>query len=260
MNKSTILAVAVLGLVAFVSASPVPGESDIDSEISELKIKPTDDGEVKYLAPEHQIFTSFCKDSRDETYTFFADLNKEVLSNMFAIFFGSISDVTEQLKAVQDVEAEKAVEAIKTGVDPLPEGQVTKEQAAAHVEKSVGLLARIGGALSSYAKALGDAAMKELLVRLTLLKSTVSMENFKDVVTQFCGKIQLELVPRLQKMFKDNKADIKKDEPSKETASMLANAAFEKVGCLTTGRVRKAVNVCTVFNTAGPIVYSMMGI
>lgn len=262
MNKFAILSILVVGLVAGASAASIDLEDSKQfQELSEFKIKPDDSGEVAFLAPEHRIFEDYCRRSRDLVYTYIQDQNKQMVANIFATFFGSINEVTEQLQEIQKSEAERAADAIKEGkIEPLNKETMTEEEIKEHIEKSAGLLRTVGGALANYAKALGQAAIKELMTRLTLLQKTFNIENFREVLQQTCTRVQLEMHTEVQKMFRKYKAEMKADELTPEQSKAMSEATYEKVGCLTTGRARKVANVCSVFNTAGPLVFTMMGI
>lgn len=239
MNKFAILSI-VIALAAVASAHSVPSlslEDDAAGEISELTIKPDDDGEVAYLAEEHKIFEDFCRAARDEVFTFIDNKKKEGVATIFAAFFGNINEITQELEKIQKAEAAKANESILKGEAEPVEGE--------EAQQSGGLLKSVGGALASYAKALAAATVEQVRVRAAYLKQNLNGETATEMVQQTCSQVQLSLQPRLTQLFKDTKAEIAASEPTKEVKEMLAKTnTLDKVGCITSGRVSKLVRAC----------------
>lgn len=255
MNKFAAVSILLVGLAAGLAvAAPSANVGGLNmeeaaefQEISEAISPPSDESEAAFLQGSDKVFTGYCKDSREIVYEYLSSKNREAISALFATFFGSIAEVTEAIAATANKQGEQAADTIKEG-----------DQSTQNEDERVGLIGTVKGAVTNYSKAVLEAGAKEIAARIAVLQKVFTTENFKELANDICTSITSDLNNKLRKNFTAYKNDVK-DGLDKEQEMAVAQASYDKIQCLTVGRLRKVVGACNVYQTAGQTLYNMMG-
>lgn len=300
MNKLLLLTVASLALMAFCQVQagptepvghdndefegedetwPVEGDDEIfydandgegDDEFSQISVVPSDDEEIKWLSPEHRIFSDYCIKSRNVIFKYVQDTTNDGASMVFRNMFDTVGDIVAEMMSVQKDAVDQGSKLIKEEipVDELtgkPKPGEAQEQLDKSIEKVAPLQTRTSTAISHVIRLVVTVAQTAVFQRLNNMRTRFTADTIKEITDELCDQIKFKLSKKVEEQFSKSKDEItketkKSDIQGQDLLVLLKKTKPDSVNCMTSSRVKKLVNFCNLLGVIGPSIWPMIGV
>lgn len=270
MNPVAIL--SGLALVACARAAPAPDQqhnwldarpayqddSFPEEQYARAALVPDNDEEVEHLVPEHQIYSQFCIDSRDNTKLYLRDSANSAAASVFNILFNSLTNVADGvLEAQKEAIEEGAKNLTQVGLAQPQEADVEAQAEPEPERANESLIGSFRSAVRNVFHVIVKSAASEAYKQLETLKANLSAGTLKETVDQACQSVSYGLKGQLESDFELAKSGLARSASAKMRAQIIGTK-LDQVECVTSRRIVKVANFCEVFRMAGRLMSPML--